>query len=69
LIFVRKRRGAPKDPEKEWVRDPQIVNAVEKTETYAKLSKTAIYDTAIKFKVGRTTICNAIAIAKKSAKG
>jgi hypothetical protein len=66
LVFKKKRRGKPKDLEKHWVRDPQIANSVERRSAATKYNKTAIYDAASEFDVGRTTVCNAVATAKKA---
>jgi hypothetical protein len=59
LVFRRKRRGAPKDLEKHWVRDPQIAAFVERnTDT---LRKIAVSDAGTEFELGRSSIFSVMA--------
>lgn len=63
LVFRRKRRGAPKNLEKHWVRDPQIAALVEqKTED---LRKIAVNDAEIEFGLRRSSIFAAMARKRK----
>jgi len=64
LIFLKKRRGAPKDLEKHWVRDPQIAALVEhKTE---KSRKVAVFDVGKEVGLGRSSIFAAMARQRSS---
>ncbi len=59
LVFRRKRRGAPKDREKLWVRDPQVAAFVERNTD--KLRKIAVSDASKEFGLSRSSIFSAMA--------